>query len=422
MPILAMSAGRVTAIWGNAYLRLADGTLKPLAIGDRVSGGTRIITDDNGLVEISPTRGPSVLLKSEAAAPAVDKVIAAVEQADPLQVPAAGLNGAGDGSLGPGLRVERVSETSGTAGERVFDAAGAIARGPFGSSADQRPLAEPDGALRVGAIEVMAADANYIYFGITLTGDPSRQPTSLKLKVTAQSEGNAMGDAWTGELSYSLDASGGATDDITFVPWRGGTFEGGPGPSSDEDGVATLTLPPWTEPGLLLVRVPVFVETDANRPHVDVVEMTAATQADLAPMAASHALQHGGPEGLPGILAPDPVAAENVPDQDPVRGVPSVEPEIVVLRWHAEAHRPAAFLGSHQSAPALDPRDVLSQADAQGSDAWTLDHLLGSVSPAPQPAASSVQAHAGALQAWALDVHGQGPHLLPEQKLQGDLM
>ena len=36
MPILAMSSGTVTAIWGAAFLRLPNGQLKPLKVGDKV--------------------------------------------------------------------------------------------------------------------------------------------------------------------------------------------------------------------------------------------------------------------------------------------------------------------------------------------------------------------------------------------------
>ena len=50
MPILAMSSGTVSAVWGAAFLRLPNGELKPVQVGDKVLGGQQIITEDNGLV------------------------------------------------------------------------------------------------------------------------------------------------------------------------------------------------------------------------------------------------------------------------------------------------------------------------------------------------------------------------------------
>lgn len=113
MPILAMSAGKVTAIWGSAYVRSPDGSLRALHVGDKVAGGEHIVTDDNGLVQISPIKGPAVLVKAKVDASAVDKSIAGIESQDPDQAPAAGLTGGADGGLQPGLRVERVVETVG---------------------------------------------------------------------------------------------------------------------------------------------------------------------------------------------------------------------------------------------------------------------------------------------------------------------
>lgn len=111
MPILAMSAGKVTAIWGSAYVRSPDGSMRALQIGDKVAGGERIITDDKGLVQISPIKGPAVLVK--AAPGPVDKAIVGIESQDPDQAPAAGLTGGADGGMQPGLRVDRVVETVG---------------------------------------------------------------------------------------------------------------------------------------------------------------------------------------------------------------------------------------------------------------------------------------------------------------------
>jgi len=105
MPILAMSSGTVTAIWGAAFIRLPNGQLKPLKVGDKVEGGQQVVTEDDGLVQISPDH-------AHTAAPATsetERVIADLSQPDPLQAPAAGLQGGLGASLSEGLRVARVS-------------------------------------------------------------------------------------------------------------------------------------------------------------------------------------------------------------------------------------------------------------------------------------------------------------------------
>lgn len=143
MPILAMSAGTVTAIWGNAFIRQADGTLTPVKVGDKVKGGEQIITDADGLVQISPAKGHPQLLKTQAEAPAVDKAIAGIEAQDPQEAPAAGLTGGADGGMQPGLRVERVSESTSPSDLNLGTAAAGneSAAPQTGSSADQRALA-----------------------------------------------------------------------------------------------------------------------------------------------------------------------------------------------------------------------------------------------------------------------------------------
>ena len=107
MPILAMSSGTVTAIWGAAFLRLPNGQLKPLKVGDKVLGGQQVITEDDGLVQISPDRDATPVVR---AATEADRVIADLSLPEPLEAPAAGLQGGLGASLSEGLRVDRVSE------------------------------------------------------------------------------------------------------------------------------------------------------------------------------------------------------------------------------------------------------------------------------------------------------------------------
>jgi Mg-chelatase subunit ChlD len=141
MPTLAMSAGTVTAVWGAAFIRLPNGVMQPIHVGDKLKGGEHILTEDNGIVQISPVKGPSVVVQ---AAPAndVDKAIAALDAQDPDQAPAAGLAGGGAGGFLPGLRVDRVAE-----GVSPLAFEFETARPPVGtaiaSTVDQRVLAEP---------------------------------------------------------------------------------------------------------------------------------------------------------------------------------------------------------------------------------------------------------------------------------------
>src|SRR5687768_7372355 len=103
MPILAVSSGTITAIWGAAYIRLPNGKMKLLQPGDKVAQGAQILTTMDGIVEILPDRGEPL----QVAASARTDLLADQEP------PGAGLAGGPNGGLLPGLRVERVSETVG---------------------------------------------------------------------------------------------------------------------------------------------------------------------------------------------------------------------------------------------------------------------------------------------------------------------
>jgi len=168
MPILAMSAGTVTAVWGNAFIRQANGSLKPVKVGDKVVGGERIITEDDGIVQISPTKGPSVLVKA-AAPETVNKAIAGIENQDPEQAPAAGLTGGAEGGMQPGLRVDRVVEG---VGQLAFDFGTdrPAPAAPLASSADQRllPASAPEQAqLSINDVSVNEG-AGLVTFTVTL--------------------------------------------------------------------------------------------------------------------------------------------------------------------------------------------------------------------------------------------------------------
>lgn len=58
MPIVAtVQLGKVTAVWGNARIRLADGSTRELKIGDLVNKGDLILTAQDSIVEIRNDRG-----------------------------------------------------------------------------------------------------------------------------------------------------------------------------------------------------------------------------------------------------------------------------------------------------------------------------------------------------------------------------
>lgn len=112
MPILAMSSGTVTAVWGQAFLRLPDGQLRSVKVGDKVAGGAQIVTADDGLVQIAPAVRPEAVAAqpNEATGPA-EAVAANLDNLDNLEAPAAGLLAGLGGALSPGLRVDRVAES-----------------------------------------------------------------------------------------------------------------------------------------------------------------------------------------------------------------------------------------------------------------------------------------------------------------------
>lgn len=100
-------AGTVLGIWGEAVLRLPDGSVVPLKVGDVVRKGDVVLTTQDGIVQLEPLRQ---------AAGEIDRVIEQVAQGDPATAPAAGLQGGEGDSLLPGVRVERVAEGVSPAG------------------------------------------------------------------------------------------------------------------------------------------------------------------------------------------------------------------------------------------------------------------------------------------------------------------
>ena len=53
MPTLIQTLqGTVSAVWGSALIRGADGKLRPLKVGDTVHQGHVILTSADGIVEV----------------------------------------------------------------------------------------------------------------------------------------------------------------------------------------------------------------------------------------------------------------------------------------------------------------------------------------------------------------------------------
>lgn len=114
--IIQTFQGRVTGLWGQASIRGADGKMHPLKLGDFIQQGDVILTTQDGIVRLSP-EGSEIELaggSDGAKKPAIDeidRVISALNDADPQAATAAGLAGGdGAGDLAPGLRVDRVNE------------------------------------------------------------------------------------------------------------------------------------------------------------------------------------------------------------------------------------------------------------------------------------------------------------------------
>ncbi len=109
MPLLAKSqSGTVTALWGQAFIEMPDGSFRPLKVGDQVEWADQILTSQDGIVQIMRPDGQVARLQAEPTD--IDREIAGVEDGDLDFATAAGLTGGGEGGLTPGLRVDRVSE------------------------------------------------------------------------------------------------------------------------------------------------------------------------------------------------------------------------------------------------------------------------------------------------------------------------
>ncbi|MBW8756573.1 MAG: cadherin-like domain-containing protein, partial [Burkholderiales bacterium] len=137
--------GKVVGVWGDAHIRLHDGQVRPLHVGDVVRKGDVVLTSQDGIVQIEGAHAKTMLA---AGGDDVERIISQVGNGDADVVPAAGPNAGGaGGSLGEGLRVGRDSESVTAAGLGVASPATApiaTAQGQAVSPLVSAPVANPD--------------------------------------------------------------------------------------------------------------------------------------------------------------------------------------------------------------------------------------------------------------------------------------
>lgn len=139
MSILAVSAGIVTAVRGEAYVRSPQGDLIAVKVGDKLPDGQPILGPNGEVLEVAAA--PTARAQTE-----IDDAIANLDTPQgEEEAPAAGLTGGEGGSLGLGLRVDRVSEAVSpqSFGFGTPDAPAPSAPLP-GAFTDQRSLTNPE--------------------------------------------------------------------------------------------------------------------------------------------------------------------------------------------------------------------------------------------------------------------------------------
>jgi Mg-chelatase subunit ChlD len=181
--------GKVVGIWGTAIVRTPEGELRELHVGEFVKKGHVILTTQNGIVqlEVDGTR--------YARLPERDSL---------LEPPGAGLAGGEDGSLDPGLRIDRVIEvvSANSFDYGTVDTSVPTLFGPAANGATGLP------ALVVSSPTIGEGDGHAI-FTVTLS-HPSDGDTIIDLTLadgTAQGSGRDYGTpaGTPGNLQVSLD-------------------------------------------------------------------------------------------------------------------------------------------------------------------------------------------------------------------------
>src|SRR5262245_8939389 len=115
--------GMVIAIWGQDWIRDANGHFRALKLGDTVHKGAVVLTTQDSIVQLAQAEAPreedtTLAQKAKADAPTdADRVIEDLNKGDARSAPAAGLVGGDGGDLQPGLRVERIVELTTPSGQ-----------------------------------------------------------------------------------------------------------------------------------------------------------------------------------------------------------------------------------------------------------------------------------------------------------------
>ena len=292
MPILAMSSGTVTAIWGAAFLRLPNGQLKPLKVGDKVLGGQQIVTEDDGMVQISPDRGATPLARQAGEA---ERVIADLSQPDPLEAPAAGLQGGPGASLSDGLRVARISEDTTPLSFNYSTERGS-------------PL--PASLLSAQAAEASPADLD--------GGNPSAVRPVLSIDDVQVNEG-------AGAAVFTLTLSQASIEPVTVsFTTRAAPADTGVAATAGQDHATviagTVTIPPGQTQ--VQVSIPVFNDAVYEGPEVFQVVLDSAVNADIGRGVGLGTIVDDGTGNLgPGQSIPD----DDRPDVSVLSGTPTVE-------------------------------------------------------------------------------------------------
>ncbi|HSW25576.1 MAG TPA: Ig-like domain-containing protein, partial [Burkholderiaceae bacterium] len=118
MPMLSRTeVGLVIAIWGQAWVRGADGMFRALKLGDTVHKGAVVLTAQDAIVQITregegDEPDATVAAVNKADALDAERAIEGINKGEADAAPAAGLGGGDVGDLAPGFRVERISEVA----------------------------------------------------------------------------------------------------------------------------------------------------------------------------------------------------------------------------------------------------------------------------------------------------------------------
>ncbi|HEY6354801.1 MAG TPA: Ig-like domain-containing protein, partial [Burkholderiaceae bacterium] len=111
MPMLSKTeVGMVIAIWGQAWVRGADGLFRVLKLGDNLQKGAMVLTAQEAIVQIAADDTSTITAAITPPKTDADLAIEGINKGSAETAPAAGLGGGGGGALEPGLRVDRITE------------------------------------------------------------------------------------------------------------------------------------------------------------------------------------------------------------------------------------------------------------------------------------------------------------------------